>query len=58
MFLAIDTDILMYKAATAAETEIDWGDDVWSLWTDLKEAKASFEHQLQTIKTKLGVTHF
>ena len=58
MFLAIDTDILMYKAATAAETEIDWGDDVWSVWTDLKEAKASFEHQLQTITTKLGVTDF
>ena len=56
MFLAIDTDILMYKAASSAETEIDWGDDVWSLWTDLNEAKASFNHQLKYIKDKLGVS--
>ena len=56
--LLIDTDILMYRAASSAETEIDWGDDVWSLWTDLKEAKASFNHQLNYIKDKLGHSEF
>ena len=55
MFLAIDTDILLYKAAASAEQEIDWGDDVWSLQTDLKDAKASFETQVEQITERLGV---
>ena len=58
MFLAIDTDILLYKAATSAETEIDWGDDVWSLYTDLSDAKSAFEMQLDKITQKLGVHDF
>jgi DNA polymerase-1 len=58
MFLAIDTDILMYKAASAAETEIDWGDDLWSLYTDLKDAKDAFEAQLARITDKLGVKDY
>ena len=58
MFLAFDTDILMYRAATSAETEIDWGDDIWTLYTDLKDAKEAFNHQLNTIKHKLGVKDF
>ena len=28
MLLAIDTDILAYKATTSSETEIDWGGDI------------------------------
>ena len=40
MFLAVDGDILLYRAASAAETEIDWGDDFWSLYTDLNDAKS------------------
>ena len=55
MFLAIDTDILLYKAASAAETEISWGDDIWSLFTDLKDAKEAFQQQLDQITTQLGV---
>lgn len=55
MFLAIDADILLYKSATSAETEIAWGDDVWTLYTDLNEAKRSFEVQLARITDRLGV---
>lgn len=58
MFLALDTDILLYKAATAAETEIDWGDDVWSLQTDLKDAKQSFQTQINNITSKLGIEDY
>lgn len=54
--LLIDTDILLYKAATAAETEIDWSDDVWTLYTDLKEAKEAFKWQLDRITERLGVS--
>jgi DNA polymerase-1 len=58
MFLALDTDILLYKAASAAEQEIDWGDDVWSLQTDLKEAKQSFQAQIDHITSKLGIKDY
>ena len=53
MRLLLDTDILLYKAATSAETEIDWGEDIWTLFIDLKEAKASFMHQVEQIKKAL-----
>ena len=58
MFLALDSDILMYKAASAAEKEVDWGDDVWSLQTDLKEAKEAFEYQITKITDRLGVKDY
>lgn len=37
--LLIDGDIVAYRYASIVEHEIDWGDDVWSLWADAKEAK-------------------
>ena len=58
MFLALDTDIMLYKAASAAEVETDWGNDIWSLQTNLKDAKDAFEAQLNNITTKLGVNDF
>ena len=58
MLLALDTDILMYKAASAAEQEVDWGDDIWSLQTDLKEAKQAFEVQITKITDRLGVKDY
>lgn len=55
MFLAIDTDIVLFKSATSAEVEVDWGSDLWSLWTDLNDAKANFKHQLDSIMEQTGV---
>ena len=54
-FLALDTDILLYRSTSAAEREVDWGDDVWSLWSDLKDAKDAFREQVESIGKKLGV---
>src|SRR5210317_112618 len=53
--LAIDADIILWRSTSSAETEVDWGDDVFSLWTDLKEAKEAFDRQLESIQQKLGV---
>ena len=57
-FLALDGDILLYKAASSAEVEIDYGDDVWALYTDLKDAKKAFQYQLDKIIERLGVSDF
>ncbi len=54
--LLLDTDILAYRAASSAETEVDWGEDIWSLYTDLSAAKAGFSTQVDKIKNKLGAT--
>ena len=52
--LLIDADLFLYQAAAAAEDEIDWGDDVWSLSSDLKEAKQIFQDKLSQIHDRLG----
>lgn len=39
--LLIDADILLWKHLAAHETEIEWGNDIWTLHTDLRAARAS-----------------
>ena len=52
MFLAIDADIPLYQAVSSAEFEMDWGGDIWSLSTNLAEAKDIFTQQIDTIKRR------
>ena len=56
MFLAIDADIPLYQAVSSAEFEMDWGGDIWSLSTNLAEAKDIFTQQIDTIKEKTGIS--
>lgn len=37
--LLIDGDIVAYQYSSTVEYEVDWGDDVWSLWSDAGAAK-------------------
>ena len=53
--LFIDADLYLYRAASAAEDETDWGDDIWSLSTDLKTAKEIFTNQVTEFQEKLNV---
>lgn len=38
--IVIDGDILCYTASSAVEKSIDWGDDFWTLHSDLSEARS------------------
>lgn len=51
--LLIDGDLYLYQACAAAEEEVDWGDDVWSLSTDLKVAKKIFTKRIKEFCEKL-----
>lgn len=52
--LLIDGDVVAYKATAAVEQEIDWGDDLWTLHSDPKEAKRIIEDQLISWSDKLN----
>lgn len=54
----IDGDIFLYQAACAVEKEIDWGNDMWTLHSDAREAKMMFDISIAEIKEKLEVRDF
>ena len=54
--LLIDADLFLYRASVIAEEETDWGDDIWSLATDLKVAKQLFTDQINGFHERLGTT--
>jgi DNA polymerase-1 len=45
--LLIDGDGILYRSAAAAEKETHWGDDLWSLTSDLREAKSAVNQIIQ-----------
>lgn len=51
--LIVDADLYLYRCTAATEEETDWGDDVWSLTTDLKIAKDLFSTQMSEFKARL-----
>lgn len=44
--LLIDGDILAYRTAAAVQTTVDWGNDIWSVTGNLKEAQQVFVSQM------------
>tara|TARA_Y100001951_G_C11291461_1_gene272461 strand:+ start:1110 stop:1844 length:735 start_codon:yes stop_codon:yes gene_type:complete len=51
--LIIDADLYLYRCLSATEEETHWGDDVWSLTSDVKIAKDMFTEQLKQFQTRL-----
>ena len=51
--LLIDGDMIIYKAACAAEEEIRWDDETWTLQTNMNGAKSLVDVQLESISKAL-----
>lgn len=51
--LLIDGDILLYQAASAVEEAIDWGDDLWTLHGDARQARDLLDTEVQKIMKRL-----
>ena len=52
MKLLIDADFIVYKSCAAAETEIDWGDDVIMVTSKFSDAMQAVKREIEKIKTK------
>jgi len=58
MKLLIDTDITLFQVCQQSEVEIDWGDDTWTLETDLREAKDRFVKKIKQYQELTGIKEF
>ena len=50
MKLLVDADFIVYKSCAAAETEIDWGDDVILVTSKFSEAYNNVTKELNRIR--------
>ncbi len=51
MKLLIDADFIVYKSCAAAETEIDWGDDVIMVTSRFSDAMKATQREIEKLKT-------
>ncbi len=54
MKLLIDADFIVYKCCAAAESEIDFGDDVIVVTSSFNEAYSCIKRELKKIADKFG----
>jgi DNA polymerase I len=48
--MIVDGDLLAYKITSSLEEPIDWGNDVWTLHSDLKKGKELWQQQIEYYK--------
>ena len=53
MKLLIDADFIVYKSCAAAETELDWGDDVIMVTSKFSDAMKATQREIEKLKTVL-----
>lgn len=49
--LIVDGDWVAFQALASSETEIDWGDDIWTLYCDHDKAFKTFKERLETVRS-------
>ena len=54
MKLLIDCDYIVYKCCAAAESEMDFGDDVIVVTSNFSDAMKCVKRDLEKIKTEFG----
>ena len=54
MKILCDADFIVYKSCAAAETEIDWGDDVILVTSNFSDAYSATKRELTKLENKLG----
>lgn len=52
----IDGDMIAFRIASAVETPIDWGDDLWTLHSDLGLARDLLDSKMAEIMEETGCT--
>jgi len=50
--MIVDGDLVIYKIASSLEEPIDWGDDVWTLHSDLGKGKTILQQTINHYKEK------
>lgn len=55
--LLIDGDQYLYKSSVSNEVEINWGDDLWTLHSDAREAWAMLNNAVYEIQKELESYH-
>ena len=58
MMALVDGDLYLYRTLAATEDETDWGDDIWSLTSDLKVAKENFNNTIKQYVEECGADWF
>jgi DNA polymerase-1 len=56
--MLLDADIALFSSCAAAETEIEWEEDVWTITTDLKLAKEKFQSWIDKVMAQTDETEF
>jgi len=54
--LRIDADFFAYRACQAAETELDWGDDLITIASNFKQVLDVFEGEIRILKTRFDTS--
>lgn len=52
--LLVDGDEYLYSTASGCEVECDWGDDLWTLHTDLGKCKELITERMDALKERFG----
>ena len=53
LYILLDADMLCFVSCSSVEREIDWGDGLWTLHADAKEAETQVDDRVESITTAI-----